>query len=147
MSFLSKLLSVSVTPFNKIAVIAAGRNQGILSDQIVTDGKWLIGRVADISENYATVILLSNAESRVPVITKNSRERGILAWDDGQLSIVYLQDNHLVQEGEIVMTSGDGAMYPLGIGVARVSSVKQGKVHLEQVANLYNTDFVTIISK
>jgi rod shape-determining protein MreC len=143
----ARLLAVSLTPFSHTAVVGAGRNHGIELDQIVTNGEWLIGRVVDVSDSYAKVILISDADSRIPVVSTISRERGILAGGNGLINMVYLQNNHIIQKDEKLVTSGDGAVYPPGIGVAKIAAIKQEKVIVESAVNLQKTDFVTIYSR
>ncbi|WP_316354840.1 rod shape-determining protein MreC [Candidatus Trichorickettsia mobilis] len=143
----ARLLTVSLTPFSHTAVVGAGRSHGIELDQIVTNGEWLIGRVVDVSDNYAKVILISDADSRIPVVSSISRERGILAGSNGRINMVYLQNNHIIQKDEKVVTSGDGAVYPPGIVVAKIAAIKQGRVMVESAVNLQKTDFVTIYSR
>lgn len=143
----ARLLTVVFTPFGRTAIIGAGLNHGIKPDQIVTNGEWLIGRVVNASDHYSEVALISDANSRIPVITEISRERGILAGNNARINLVYLQDNHLIQTGERVLTSGDGAVYPPGIVVAKIVAVKHGKILVESELDLHKTDFVTIYSK
>lgn len=142
----AKLVSILISPFSKVVMIGVGYNQGASEDQIVTDGKWLIGRIAEVSDNYATVVLISDPNSRVPIKTVNSQEKGILVCVDNQLRMIYLQNDHTIQEGEMIVTSGDGTIYPPNLAVGIVSSIKYGNVVIKQMSNLYNTDFVTVIN-
>lgn len=142
---ITRVLSVSLTPYSKTAIIAAGTRHDIAIDQIVTNHQGLIGRVIEVSDNYSKVMLVNDLNSRIPVISLASRERGIIAGNNQQTKMIYLPENHLLQEGEIIITSGDGKIYPYGVAVARVTAInKEGDVLVEPIADLQKTDFVMV---
>lgn len=141
----AKLLSVSLNPFSKTALLGAGTNDGVMTEQIVTNNDGIIGRIIEVSKNYARVMLISDANSCIPVITSVSRQRSILKGCNGQISLNYLPDNHAVQAGEKIVTSGDGRLYPPGLVVAVVTKLSStGELVIEPVASLHATEFVTI---
>ncbi len=140
----ARLLSVSINPFRKVAIIGAGKNHGIKIDQVVRNNEGLVGRIIEVSDNYSKIMLVNDTNSRIPVITAVSRERGILTGNNEKITINYLQDNCTIKKGEKVVTSGDGKLYPPGIEVATVIKVNGRDVLVKPVTNLYKTDFVTI---
>lgn len=141
----ARLLSISSTPFSKTAVIAAGKNAGVDIDRIVASGQGLIGRVIEVSNNYSKVMLVNDPNSRIPVISSVTRERGILASDGINTQILYLpNDRNNITEGEIIETSGDGAIYPPGLAIAKVSKITGGNVTVKPLADLSRTNFVVV---
>lgn len=142
----AKLLTVSNNLFGKIAIIQAGSNDGIKQGQVVTDGRYLIGRILELSDNYSSISLIENTETRVPVITSQSLERGILTWNNNALDIAYLDDNTKLISDEIILTSGDGMMYPPNIPIAQVI-FNNDKIYFKLLSNLAKTNFVTVILK
>jgi len=143
----TKLLSVSLNPFSKSAVIGAGTKQGAEIDQMVVNHEGLVGRIIEVSNNYSKVMLIGDFSSRIPIVTSLSRERGILGGNSGKIQIMYLKDNHSVKKGEKVITSGDGKVYPEGIVVGEVVAATKEYVLVEPVVDLSNTDFVSIYTK
>ncbi|WP_341791494.1 rod shape-determining protein MreC [Rickettsia endosymbiont of Gonocerus acuteangulatus] len=142
----AKLLSVSFSPFSKTALISAGRKHGVEPDQIVTtNSQVLVGKVIEVSNNYAKVMLISDVNSRIPIKTSSSRERGILAGNNNNSKILYLPNNHLVQKDEEIITSGHGSTYPAGILVGYVSKVTENDVIVNIAADLSKTDFVQVL--
>lgn len=140
----ARLLNVSLTPFSKTALVGAGSDNGVKINQIVTNSQGLVGRVTEVSDNYCRVMLINDFNSRVPIVTLLAQERGILAGDNRNTKIVYLQKNHGIKTGEKVITSGDGMMYPRGIIVGEVSKVTENEVYVEPAINFNSTDFVNI---
>jgi rod shape-determining protein MreC len=140
----ARLLSVSSNPFNKSAIVGAGTKNGIEINQIVTNHQGLIGRIVEVSDNYAKIMLITDANSRIPIITTSSRVRGILAGDSNKANIIYLEQGHKLQKGEQVVTSGDGKIYPPNILVGNILALNKLAV-VEPVVDLQNADFVNIL--
>jgi rod shape-determining protein MreC len=141
----AKLLSVSFNPFSKTALISAGQKYGIEVDQIVVNAQGLVGKVTEVSSNYAKVMLISDVNSRIPVTASSSREKGILAGSGDKSRMLYLPDNHLMQEDERIITSGHGNIYPAGILVGYVSKITGNEVIINNAADLSKTEFVQIL--
>lgn len=140
----AKLLTISQNPFNAYAIINAGSNVGLRVNQVVMHEKWLIGRIVDVSDNYARVMLINDYNSRVPVITETSKVKGILTSYNGKILINYLENDHSVVYGEDVITSGSGHLYPIGIPVGVVSKNSDNEVIVDVKVNLHDTRFVNV---
>lgn len=142
----ARLLSVSLNPFSKTILVGAGSESGVKVNQIVASAQGLVGRVTQVSGNFARVMLINDLNSRVPIVTLLTQERGILAGNNQNTKIIYLQKNHTIKQGEKVITSGDGIMYPRGIVVGEVSKVTESEVEILPAMNFDRTDFVNIFS-
>jgi rod shape-determining protein MreC len=140
----SRLVGANITPLSSSAVIEAGENNKVKVNDLVTNQEGLVGRIINVSNNYSSVMLLSDPNSRVPVITSSSRERGILANQRNNMLLIYLPEEHKAEVGELVYTSGDGKIYPYGILVGKVYQINNDGVFVKLSANLNNLDFVTI---
>ncbi|WP_375327263.1 rod shape-determining protein MreC [Candidatus Tisiphia endosymbiont of Nemotelus uliginosus] len=141
----ARLISVSLNPFSKTAVMSAGTKHGVEINQIVTHAEGLVGRVIQVSNNYSKVILINDVNSRIPITTAVSREKGIMSGGTNDGKILYLPKAHLVQKGEKVITSGHGNIYPAGITVGYVNNIKQGDISVQPVVDLSKTEFVNIL--
>lgn len=142
----ARLLSVSLNPFSKTILVGAGSKDGVKANQIVTNAQGLVGRITQVSDNYSRVMLINDLNSRVPVVTLLTQERGMLAGNNQNGKIIYLQKDHNIKQGEKVITSGDGMMYPRGIVVGEVSKITKGMVQVEPIMNFDKTDFIQIFS-
>lgn len=143
----SRLLGISITPFSSSAVIEAGDNDKVEINDLVTNQDGLIGKVVNISSNYSSIMLLSDPNSRVPVVTSSSREKGILAKQGDNMLLIYLPEEHNVKTGELLYTSGDGKVYPYGLLVGKVNKVTDDGIFVELSASLNKIEFVAITSK
>lgn len=143
----ARLLSVSSNPFAKNAILSAGLKDGVNIHDSVKVGNILLGRVIEVGDNYCLIMLIEDKNSRIPVITSLSRERGVLLQQDGYLKIVYLREGHKVSLGEDVFTSGDGKIYPNGLKVARVNKVTENDILVTASIDLSEIEFVVIKKK
>lgn len=97
---------------------------------VVPDG--LVGKIASVFGDYSLVELLTSASSGVSVITERGRVRGVVKPKFGGASrratweIDYVQARSDVREGDLVVTSGLGGVYPAGISVGRVVEAIEG---------------------
>lgn len=142
----AKIVGTMISPFTSYAVIQAGENDNVKVNDIIRGAKGLIGRVTEIGNNYSTVMLINDHNSRIPVVTENSKTRGILARQDNNLKIIYLQENHNAQVGEVILTSGDGKIFPRGIPIATIVKVNDKEAFVEMLDDLNKIDFVVVAS-
>lgn len=140
----AKILTISLNPFSKTALVSAGKKHGVEVDQIVTSNEGLVGRVIEASNNFSKIILVSDANSRVPITTISSKEKGIMTGDDHNGQILYLPETHLIQKGEKIITSGYGNIYPHGITVGFVDFINKEKVSVSFATDLSKIEYVNI---
>ncbi|MES2984206.1 MAG: rod shape-determining protein MreC [Pseudomonadota bacterium] len=103
-------------------MINAGAADGLKSLQPVIDAHGLVGRVVEVGEHTARVLLLSDTSSRVPVISGNSRQHAILAGaGEALLHLTFVGgDVNAIALGEPVMTTAEGGLIPDSIMVGTV---------------------------
>lgn len=140
----AKIISSVITPFTRSITIEAGSINGININDIVRGKAGLVGRVLEVSDNYSVVMLIEDHNSRIPVITATSKEKGILARENKHLKMVYLQEGHKIQVGEIIYSSGDGKIYPKGIPVAIVTEIINDGVFVKSIEELNHLEFVIV---
>ena len=64
-------------------LIDAGSDRGIADGMAVVTERGFVGRVVQTGEHSARVMLLTDFNSRIPVIVESSRDRAILQGDNG----------------------------------------------------------------
>jgi rod shape-determining protein MreC len=139
-----RILGVSVNPFSSNAIVQAGRLDGVEVDDVVIGADGLVGRVTSVGSNYSSIMLITDHNSRIPVITGSSREKGILAKHGDHLKLIYLPENHQVTVGEAIYTSGDGKIYPHGLLVGRVDRLNNDELIVHTSVNFRKLEFVMI---
>jgi len=142
----ARIIGRSHELFNQNIFIDAGKNRDIKEGSIVTGTRGVIGRISEVGEDKSRVILVTDASSRIPIITSKARVRGILAGNSGgNMDILYLPKNHAVKEDDWVFTSGDGDTLPSGLLIGVVKKVDNESASVVMVEDANNADIVTIM--
>ncbi|WP_230769900.1 rod shape-determining protein MreC [Sphingomonas sp. Leaf4] len=142
----ARLVNSSAGSTRRYATLNAGSRQGVLRGQPVRGPNGLIGRIVETSPNTASVLLVIDPESIVPVL----RTR------DGLSAIVAGQGNGMVEvrsagivnvpllAGDLFVTSGTGGIYPPGVPVARVVKSARDVAPARALANPEGLDFALV---
>jgi rod shape-determining protein MreC len=87
----------------------------------------LVGQVLKTSPHFSKLLLLTDPNSKVPVIGRQSRTKAILKGrgTSNAPQLDYVTRNTPLSKGEIVVTSGLGGVYPKGIPVGRIQGIEQ----------------------
>lgn len=106
----------------------------------------LVGRVLKAGPSTSVALLVTDAGSRVAVISSEGRVQGILAGGGAgvPLEMRFVRQNARVKVGEMLVTSGVDAAYPKGIPVARVVSVSTGSTSMQEIQAAPLMDFRTL---
>jgi rod shape-determining protein MreC len=113
-------------------LLNTGRKQSVRPGQPVISAGGLVGRTAEVGERSARVLLLTDINSRVPVLIEQTGERAILAGSNApRPSLLYLATNSPVSQGDRIVTSGHGGMFPPGLAVGVVAEVSEAGISVE----------------
>jgi rod shape-determining protein MreC len=157
-SIAAQLVLDSGGPFTRTLVANAGADHGVRVGYIAVNENGLIGRVVSVGRRSSRVLMLDDYNSRIPVMGEASRVRAVMAGQATRPPDLYTHPFQMqaprldfivgaqsLREGERILTSGDGGLYPRGIpvGVARSSGDGQWRVAL--AASQRPIDFVRIL--
>lgn len=119
----ARLVNSSASSTRRYATLNAGSSQGVLRGQPVRGPDGLIGRIVETSPNTASVLLILDPESIVPVRrTRDGLSAIVAGLGNGQVEVRTAGVvNAPLLAGDVFVTSGTGGIYPPGIPVARVS--------------------------
>lgn len=115
--------------FNTL-VIDRGEKDGVAVDMAVMTDKGLVGRVIEVGNHWSKVLSIIDSQSAVSAIVQRSRDNGTLQGDttlydgEGLCRMVYLPQDATVKEGDVVITSGLGDIFPKGLPIGEVVRVE-----------------------
>ena len=120
----ARLVSSSASSGRRFALLNAGRFQGVLSGMPVRGPIGLVGRVLETGPFAARILLVTDAESVVPVRRTSDGLPAIAAGrGDGTVDIRSVASTNVrFKKGEVFVTSGIGGLYAPGIPVARIAA-------------------------
>ncbi|MHA1536869.1 MAG: rod shape-determining protein MreC [Alphaproteobacteria bacterium] len=128
-------------------LIGTGASAGIRRGLAVVNARGMIGRVTEVGERSARVLLLVDINSRIPVRIERTRERAILAGNNSKTPrLLYLSELSQVRAGDRVITSGHDGVLPPGLPVGLVSGVEGGIISVRPLVKWGRIEFVRILS-
>lgn len=125
-------------------VVNHGAADGIAVGMPVTSSAGLVGRVAQVGARQARILLLTDPNHAVDVVSQRSRARGIIQGRGrgvrlGRLGamtrIEYTEPGADFAEGDTMVTSGLDGNYPAGIPVGTISRVTRDESGVLQSAD------------
>jgi len=133
-------------PFVETYIVNLGREHGVASGQAVVDSDGLIGRIVSTGANASRILLLTDLNSRVPVVIEPTRYRAVLAGDNTPWPRVeYLPTGSGVAPGDRVVTSGHGGLMPAGLPVGVVIATDDGYLRVQTFSNRDRLDSVRVL--
>lgn len=144
----ARVIADTGSAFVRTVLINAGTREGVAAGQTVVNGQGLVGRVAQVASRSARVLLITDLKSKVPVIVGEVRRRAILAGDNSDLPrLEHVDGETPVANGDLVLTSGHGGVFPPGIPVGRVTGAKGGVVRVRALAAWDQLEFVRVVGR
>jgi rod shape-determining protein MreC len=133
--------------FVRSVLVNAGTQAGVEKGDAVINGDGLVGRVAETGRQSGRVLLITDLNSRIPVVVEKTRIRAILAGDNsGQPKLAFLPPNARLEVGDRIVTSGHGGVFPAGLPVGRIASVSDDVMRIEAFADFDRLEYVRIVT-
>jgi len=108
--------------YAKAVLLSVGPHHGIRNGEIALDGRGLVGRVTEVGSRVARVLLITDLNSRIPVIMERSGAHAILVGTNGpRPRLLYWPEASPPQEGEAIVTSAVANAFPANLPVGTVN--------------------------
>ena len=118
----ARLVSSTASSGRRFALLNAGRWQGVAPGMPVRGPDGVVGRVIETGPAVARVLLLTDAESLIPVRRTRDGVPAIAAGrGDGTLEVRSVTTNVRFAPGDLFVTTGTGGIYPPGAPAVRVT--------------------------
>jgi rod shape-determining protein MreC len=142
----ARVIADSGGAYARSVMVNAGRDNGVARGQAAMTGEGLVGRVAEVGSRAARILLITDLNSRVPVVVDGSGQRAILAGDDSaRPSLRYVDAVGTIRIGDRIVTSGQGGVFPPGLPVGVVASVDTEGTRVEPYAALSRVDYLRLV--
>ena len=129
-------------------LISAGTKDGVQKGQAVMSGDGLIGRIVEAGQRSARVLLVTDINSRVPVLIEDTRQHAILAGhNEKTASLLHLPPDSDVKDGARIITSGHGGMFPHGLAIGRIKRDENSVIEVNPFADFDRIVHVRVLDK
>jgi rod shape-determining protein MreC len=131
--------------YARAVLISLGPNHGVSKGQIVLDDRGLVGRVTEVGARSARVLLLTDMNSRIPVVLEQSRARAMLVGTNGSRPrLMHWPEGIRPIEGERVVTSAVANAFPAGLPVGVVRYTQNNIPEIATAARLDQLEVVRL---
>jgi rod shape-determining protein MreC len=119
-----QIISIDNSNLFQTFVIDAGADKGIKVNNIVVDGKGLVGRIREVGKTWSKVVSILDENNNISFkVLRQDTIQGVLNGNGaGKLEGYLLDSEAKIVEGDVLVTSGVG-LYPQGIRIGKVASV------------------------
>ena len=118
----AKVLSDKNSPFLKSIIINKGSKHGINLGAVVKDKEYLIGKIIEVNYTTSRVLLLSDINSKIPILIEPQGLLSILSGSGDKDGVIqYSKVKNIIEETSIAYTSGVGNLFKAGIPVGKIT--------------------------
>jgi rod shape-determining protein MreC len=131
--------------YAKAVLLSVGPNHSIRKGEIAVDERGLVGRVTEVGARTARVLLLTDLNSRIPVILEHSHAHAILLGTNGpRPRLMFWPEGSAPREGEQVVTSAEAGAFPADLPVGTVHYTNSNVPEVVPTAMLDRLEIVRI---
>jgi rod shape-determining protein MreC len=131
--------------YARAVLVALPPDVTVRRGQIALDGRGFVGRVAEVGNRSARVLLATDINSRVPVTLEGSRSRAMMVGTNGaRPRLQFWTEGIRPAEGERLVSSAEGIAFPAGLPVGVVRWNEAGAAEVELFARLDRLDVLRL---
>jgi len=119
-------------------LVNKGLNDGLTPGlPVITSQKILVGKISEVYKNFSKVMIISNKESSFDAEIENREAIGIAKGKGGlKLYLDFIPKEKEILEGDIVVTSALGGIFPKGLLVGQIKDIKRSDIEPFQQAEI-----------
>ena len=131
--------------FARSVLVNAGDLDGIAKGQAAITTEGVAGRVTEVGQRSSRVLLVTDINSRIPVLVGAARDRAILAGDNTtQPRLLYLAAGTETRPGDHVVTSGHGGVFPPGLPIGIVTQASETALRVQPFVDWAHMEFLRL---
>jgi rod shape-determining protein MreC len=142
----ARVIANSGGAYVRMILINAGSDDRVARGQAAMTGEGLVGRLTEVGNRAARVLLITDLNSRIPVTIESSHVNAVLGGDNSERPrLLYLPSSDAVKVGDRVVTSGEGGVFPRGLPVGVVSAIDAIGPRVEPYVELSQLGYVLVV--
>ncbi len=142
----ARAIAAPGSSFSHTMMITHGTDKRIHRGDPVVTADGLVGYIIEVSKRHSWVLMLSDVNSRIPILLSTSSWPGLaIGQNSDVLSLSFLPLEAEPKENELVLTSGHGEILPPGLPVGRVTKGVGREYYIQPVVDLRKVSFVSIL--
>ncbi len=141
-----RAISAPGNVFSHSMLLNAGHVDGIEKGNAVLFNGIFIGQILKVGKKSSRVLLISDVNSKIPIVVSNNRIPAILTGENLVLpSLQFLPNNVEIENGSIVQTSGHGGLLPPGLPIGFTVNSPTEKIYVRPAIDLNLINYVQVL--
>lgn len=132
----ARVIAEDASSWFRTVEIDRGFEDGVIDGLPVIDAAGLVGRVVQSGPHSSRVLLITDASSAVAVLVQDERIRGVCRGQGGGVALDFALIADDIKVGDGIITSGLGGVFPKGLVVGYVRSVRRERSGLFQTVEV-----------
>ena len=121
-TIIAKVLSDKSSPYLRSIIINKGSKHKVNLGMVVIDGEYLVGKIVEVNYSSSRVLLLSDLNSKIPVIVEPNTVISILSGTGKDYGVIqYSKKYEDIKNESVIYTSGAGSLFKAGIPIGRMN--------------------------
>ena len=147
-TIIAKVLSDKGSPFLRSIIINKGSKHKINLGMVVMDRAYLVGKVVEVNYLSSRVLLLSDLNSKIPVIVEPNAVFSILSGTGKNHGIIqYSKKYDDIKSESVIYTSGAGNLFKAGIPIGKINdNFLNDEKNVEFFSDFSQLRFVKVLS-
>lgn len=142
----AKIVAEEGDGFSHSLIAYSENTSQVRKGQVVLGAQSVVGRVESVSGSYIRVLLFTDINSKVPVISERNRIRGILSGDNTTVpKLLFTATGADIKEGDMIVTSGVAGVFPTGLPIGVVSKITKDAIAVETISDIERLEYVKIV--
>lgn len=151
----AKVCSKTLNLRNNYMTLCKGSQDSLKVGMGVISDKGIVGIISQVSDNFSTVLLILNSESRISAKINSKNYIGSIIWRKDDTRIMTLKDipkHAAISVGDSVSTSGYSISYPEDIYIGNITDYRMDSggnsydIDVQLQSDLSTIDYVYVVS-
>lgn len=134
-------------------ILDKGSQHGVQKDMVALYKNCLLGKITQVYPLQSELTLITDASCRVSAVCAETKTAGIHVGTNQTATTALQRVSHLavVQAGEMVLSSGEGLVFPQGFALGRIKVITPDalytKIELEPLVDFASIAYCMLIKK
>ena len=144
----ARVLIDKESPYLKSIVLNKGSKDNVKIGMAIMDGSYLVGKVIEVNYTNSRALLLSDLNSKIPVMLLPDRIQAVVSGTGKNYGIIEYskekEDKEINEKDRVIYTSGFAGLFKSGIPVGRMSEKSNGQIDF--FSKFTQLEYVKIVS-
>lgn len=150
---LTQIIMKHISDEEQFILVDAGSNKGIEKDMVAVCNNCLVGKVSHVWPWYSKIVLITDSRCKVAVYSTDNQAVGIHHGCNQQdySSLEHVSHLSTIDVGELVISSGEGLVFPRGFAVGTVAECNPGQlfhdVTVKPLVDINDIEYCYVVRK